>query len=406
MPHLEKRRNLWYAVLTIPEDVRPTLGQLRFRKSTGESDPRKAQIIANQYVAGWKVRIEQARGASPQRLSEALEWREQIEGAANREVLQDLLLDKAETLERTKGFAYAKNFYDVAAGVKTPSNIAFNEWKAQLHLAPKTVERMTKDVEMLIHKFECLEDIQKRSVKQWVDELASQGSTLSSNRRVLGSCKSYWKYLQSKDHVEAELQPFQGVLAISKTLKTSKASWVPFTALEVVALWKEAMAKGDQQLADLIYIAAYTGARIEELCSLKISDVTEGALRITESKTEAGKREVPIHSALEGAIARLKEGSSDGYLISGLSINKYGDRSNAIGKRFGRIKKSLGYSELHVFHSIRKTLVTLLENARVGEGVAADIVGHEKQTITFGLYSGGNSLAVKKEAIERVSYPF
>jgi hypothetical protein len=45
--------------------------------------------------------------------------------------------------------------------------------------------------------------------------------------------------------------------------------------------------------------------------------------------------------------------------------------------------------EAHVFHSISKTVVTLLENAGVSENVAADIVGHEKPRITYGLYSGG-----------------
>jgi integrase len=60
-------------------------------------------------------------------------------------------------------------------------------------------------------------------------------------------------------------------------------------------------------------------------------------------------------------------------------------------------------SEL-VFHSIRKTVVTLLENAGVPEGVAADIVGHEKPTMTYGLYSGGASLKVKREAIEKLGY--
>jgi len=57
--------------------------------------------------------------------------------------------------------------------------------------------------------------------------------------------------------------------------------------------------------------------------------------------------------------------SQDGYLLSGLTFNKYGDRSNAIGKRFGRLKQSLGFSEKKVFHSIRKTVVTLLEDAGV-----------------------------------------
>jgi integrase len=66
----------------------------------------------------------------------------------------------------------------------------------------------------------------------------------------------------------------------------------------------------------------------------------------------------------------------------------------------------MGFSTDHVFHSIRKTLVTLLENAGVSEGVTADIVGHEKKTMTYGLYSGGNSLTVKKEAIDKVKYPF
>ena len=57
-----------------------------------------------------------------------------------------------------------------------------------------------------------------------------------------------------------------------------------------------------------------------------------------------------------------------------------------------------------VFHSLRKTVTTKLEQAGVPEGVAADIVGHEKQTITYGLYSGGTSMAQKMEAIAKISY--
>jgi hypothetical protein len=33
----------------------------------------------------------------------------------------------------------------------------------------------------------------------------------------------------------------------------------------------------------------------------------------------------------------------------------------------------------------------MLENAGVVENVAADIIGHDKPTMTYGLYSGGNS---------------
>ena len=75
-----------------------------------------------------------------------------------------------------------------------------------------------------------------------------------------------------------------------------------------------------------------------------------------------------------------------------------------MGKRFGRLKIDLGFGKQHVFPSIRMTVVTLLENAGVPENVVADIVGHEQTTMTYGLYSGGLSLAVKKEALELLAY--
>jgi hypothetical protein len=42
-------------------------------------------------------------------------------------------------------------------------------------------------------------------------------------------------------------------------------------------------------------------------------------------------------------------------------------------------------------------VITQFENVGVSENLAADIVGHEKPRITYGLYSGGASLAVKKQ---------
>lgn len=37
--------------------------------------------------------------------------------------------------------------------------------------------------------------------------------------------------------------------------------------------------------------------------------------------------------------------------------------------------------------------------------MAADIVGHDKPRITYGLYSGGASLEVKGAALEKLRYP-
>lgn len=378
-------------------------------KSTGKADKREAQVIANQYVAGWKLLIKQAEGGGDTLLIKAIRWREEINRTRNeehREALQGLLLDKAEEIAEQHGIQKAKEVYGVAVGTVVLTLIHYEEWKAQIKLTPKTRDQMVKDVKLFVDQFTTIGSVSKQAVKAWVNRM---GNSLSSNKRILSFCRNYWKYLQSHDLVPADFDPFSGVLTISKSKKGNGAGaggWQPFEPADVVRLYKESLRRDDPELSDLIVLGAYTGARIEELCSLKVSELTEQSFNITDSKTAAGVREVPIHSALFPLVEKLKNQSTDGYLLSGLTMNKYGDRSNAVGKRFGRLKKDLMFTNAHVFHSIRKTMVTLLENAGVGENTTADIVGHEKPRITYGLYSGGASLILKKKAIELVSYEF
>lgn len=98
------------------------------------------------------------------------------------------------------------------------------------------------------------------------------------------------------------------------------------------------------------------------------------------------------------------DSSEDGYLLSGLSYNKYGSRSNAIGKRFGRLKASLDYGPDLVFHSFRRGVATQFENKKVPEVIAARILGHEFPTMSFGTYSGGADLKTLSEAVETLDW--
>jgi hypothetical protein len=55
-------------------------------------------------------------------------------------------------------------------------------------------------------------------------------------------------------------------------------------------------------------------------------------------------------------------------------------------------------------HSLRGNVATALENAGVPEGDAATLLGHEKATLSYGLYSSGLSLARLKEVVEAIRY--
>ncbi len=55
-------------------------------------------------------------------------------------------------------------------------------------------------------------------------------------------------------------------------------------------------------------------------------------------------------------------------------------------------------------YRINDNKIRQLEQAGVPESVTADIVGHEKKIITYGLYGGGSSLKQKVEAINKIIY--
>lgn len=150
-------------------------------------------------------------------------------------------------------------------------------------------------------------------------------------------------------------------------------------------------------------LAIYTGCRIEEITSLEIANTTEDTIRIVRAKTASGNRTIPIHHAIKPLVAELRANGGK-YLLPDLVINKEGKRSPAMSKQFGKVKTSLGYDKRYVFHSLRKTFATELERAEVPEGVAADILGHNKPTMSYGLYSGGSSMAQKRKAIAQLGY--
>ena len=270
----------------------------------------------------------------------------------------------------------------------------------------KTKDMQRSDVERFAARFPEIDDVHRPEVRRWITQLMNDdGLTPKTVQRILSALRGYWRYLQSIGVADDEHEPFSRLdvaRQIKRTAPRSKRQ--PFEPADVLKLLDAAIEKGDDQLPDLIRLGMYTGCRIEELCALKTKHVADDHFQIVDAKTEAGVRDVPTHRELAQTMARLVDQSREGYVLSRLTTNKYGDRSNAIGKKFGKLKTAQGFGPQYVFHSIRKTVVTMLENAGVPENVVADIVGHEKPTMTYGLYSGGVSLAVKAEALAKLRY--
>jgi len=140
---------------------------------------------------------------------------------------------------------------------------------------------------------------------------------------------------------------------------------------------------------------------------MKLTSVSHDRFTVEDSKTDSGLRDIPIHKDIQQVVERLKQTSTDGYLISGLSDdNQYNNRGKGISQKFMRHKTKLGFKQkASTFHSFRSTLITLMQSAGVEELFCARIVGHAAgNSMSYGLYAGDIDWDVVTKTMAKVKY--
>lgn len=164
-------------------------------------------------------------------------------------------------------------------------------------------------------------------------------------------------------------------------------------------------------------IAIYTGARLNEIAQLQLSDIKqidgvwcfdfndEGDDR--ELKNSASRRVVPIHAALIKAgllsyVEQVRKEKKD-RLLHALTQNSHNGYGRNLGRWFRTFLTRLGLkSKKLVFHSFRHSAVTYLFQAGVDEPIVKTLVGHTLGGITHKVYAKGYTAAQLKEAIDKL----
>ena len=387
-----KKRQTYYARLRIPKHLQNKLGKIAFVQSLQTRDIREANTKKLSLLAQWRNILEIANDGRPHsELENAL--------AVVRSDTSDR--DTQEDLATSIGNPALFEAIKIAHG----DDILLAEHVVahlkSLSVAPKTLDERKKALGMLVKEFSKSSEVNRQSVKLWVNKLMKLSSKATVSK-LISACRVFWQYIEQVNASDLG-DPFRDVIPKSgrRTKAAVAAERKAFTSSDILKLIAECPFV---DLKHLITLAAYTGCRLEELCSLKLSHVKDDRFVIEDAKSAAGNREVPIHKDIAQLVARLVDTPDDEYLLSGLTFNMYGNRSNAIGKRFGRFKKALGYDERYVFHSIRKTFTSRLEAADVPELLAARLLGHEVKTISYGLYSSGSTFPQLRDAINHVNY--
>ena len=406
--HLIQRNFTWYARLGIPEDVRHSFdGKREFIKSLGTQDKAIALITSKPLIANWQDQIRIARGNPSVIVSTAINIKYDTESHSrvNPETDMSDADYYAEDIAEGLNPDQQEIFYSHLNQENTPFNFFVDDFLKYSYENPATAKDAKRNIELFTAHCPVLEKVDHQCVMRWM-----QNETRS--KTTVGKCKNflnrYWKYLQSKGVISQDINPFANV-ELPKSLR-KKEDREPFTDDEIQLIHTKIKESNQPELEAAFQIAIYTGARISEIVSLKTDDIQEkdnlSCFVIRESKTKAGIRTIPVHNNLRELVSQLCASSSDNYLISNIKTTsgKKG-KTDFITKRFQRIiRNQCQLPTTKVFHSLRNTVSTKLEAAGVPENIAADIVGHNKRTMTYGLYSGGTSTQQKYDAVNKIHY--
>ncbi|MDM6891090.1 site-specific integrase [Enterobacter cloacae] len=256
-----------------------------------------------------------------------------------------------------------------------------------------TLSKTNKAVEVLLTHLKKkdiqLRDINRTIVTGWLDKLKTERAP-QTIQNYISALAQIWDLARNRYHDAPQDNPWRGHALEAKSSKVSYEVFAPGELAKVYALL-------DDEMKAVTAIGAYSGMRINEICTLRESSIKtiEDILcfEITEGKTKSAARIVPVHSKIIPLVKLLLKTTHSGFLFYHASITDRADgkRSTWHTQQFTRAKrKALGElaAERKVFHSLRHAFVQQLDRAQVPEDRIALLVGHERgSTESFKTYS-------------------
>lgn len=263
-------------------------------------------------------------------------------------------------------------------------------WEAEKRPQAKTVYEWSREV-MKFASFLGHSDalrVRPEDVVAWKEALIAEGrsaKTINDGKLVAVRTVLQW----GADSRRLPSNPALGVRMDVKRVSKGRRS---FTDAEAATLLSAALGETNPVLRWVPWLCAYSGARLSEVCQLRVEDVVEiegiWCLRIDAEagsvKTASSERTVPLHPAvIERDFLAFVHSVGAGPLFAGLSPDKFGKRGGNGTKMLGRWVRGLGLDEkrLAPAHSWRHRMKTLARRHGMAEDVARALMGHSGKAV-------------------------
>jgi len=238
-----------------------------------------------------------------------------------------------------------------------------------------------------------IQDIGPGDVTRFQEQLNSNGNNLRTIDNKVATLRALFNFAKKQGYYFAE-NPAGNRSLLSKKEKIRERFSI-FTLDEIKLIYssdflKERKIKKPDYYWTLV-LTLLTGLRIGEVTSLKAEQLrfcpSFVSLKITDSKTIAGIREVPIPiEIMQTGFGDFIKGKA-GPLFKYTAREGYGT-GNAAGQMFGRHVDAVGIEDKKlVFHSLRKFLNDYFQKGGMEFEPRCQFLGHEVDSVNVSLYT-------------------
>jgi len=329
-----------------------------------------------------------------ERHAEALFWEAYKEKYPEKPIEEDRYMPKPKTLVFTE----------------TQSSLTFKEYGEYiLSITSNSLKLRSKEAYEESFKKVCeffgdmdLASIRASTIEEWQTLMLEHYAPATINRKLRTILSKVLEYAEADEIISKN--PIKRV----STLKVPKREINTYTAEEIQKLLDVA----DEQFADLLRIAIFTGLRAGELIALKWSHIDFKNLYITvcEIKHTAGKYRGEVQHSTKGGYDRRVEllpqvfkalerqkrrtGLKGEYVF----LNQYGNPYQDSKHIRVKLQKLLSQAGLKngTLHDLRKTFVTLMLQSGQSESWLKQMVGHIDISVTQKHYIGTLKADVEK----------
>jgi integrase len=253
------------------------------------------------------------------------------------------------------------------------------------------------------------------------NRMISDGANPPSINKKLSYMKDLFSYaIRNKLYFSAN--PFDKLNVSSKAkIQAATQSYREFTDSDLRLIFENpgyAEYMNEPDYLWVPFLGLYTGARIETLANLKVSQIQneDGVwlLDIDKDKNLNSIRKIPLHERVleSGFLKYVETVKAAGHvqLFPHITPGKNGYSRNC-SRRFGQYLDLVGIKESRkVFHSFRVTFINRMTNTGVHPAILMGIVGHyEQKRIDFSSphftnYQKKKPMEILKEAIDKLEY--